>query len=134
METVSSSDALPVGGDVTFIQPVSGADVTFIEPAIAAPGRPSKRRKQPDAPKTSRAPDDEGDPKSGDASGAATPDSLPMALVKKVIVEHLHKQVPPVRCGGGFIEALNAAALEIVDEAVSRAMANQRQTVKVCDL
>ena len=65
---------------------------------------------------------------------AADGDAQQCLLVKKLVVEHLRKQAPSLRCGGDFFEALNAAVKELLDMSVSRATANGRLTVKKCDL
>ena len=67
-------------------------------------------------------------------SEAAEGDAQPCLLVKKLVLEHLRKQAPSLRCGGDFFEALNAAVKELLDMSVSRATANGRLTVRKCDL
>ena len=92
--------------------PSAAQDAPVLEPAQEA-SRPTKRRKP------------------ADADGDAQPQSV---LVKKVATDQLRKQHPAMRCGAGYMEALNVAVMELIDASVSRAVANQRMTVRDYDL
>ena len=87
----------------------STENVPVLEPALEAP-RPAKRKK------------------------TCTEGEASCVLVKKAVVDAIRAQNPAMRCGGGYLESLNASVLELVDASISRATANQRQTVRPCDL
>ena len=83
--------------------------VPLLEPALEAE-RPAKRKK------------------------TCSEGEVSSVLVKKAVVDAIRAQSATMRCGAGYMEALNTSILELVDASISRATANARQTLRPYDL
>lgn len=54
-------------------------------------------------------------------------------IVAKAVRTHLKQHQTAMHCGSDALPALNAKLADLVAEAINRAQANGRKTIKACD-
>jgi len=107
----------------------------------AEPKRAAKRaRKEPAvgeassaAPKAKKNPVAEADGEATAVEGEKVAETANWLVVAKTVRGLLKASPTPMHCGSDALPALNAKVSELINEAVGRALANGRKTLKNCD-
>ena len=112
------------------------------KPEEAEPKRAAKRaRKEPPvpggevssaAPKAKKTPAAETEAEAA-VDGEKVSESANWLVVAKTVRGLLKASPTPMHCGSDALPALNAKVSELINEAIGRALANGRKTLKNCD-